>query len=289
MTFSKSTNNELIFFSVPINIEVNNKTGVVYSYKNNEYFDGEIKNILTNAIKIMGITKKSDLAQFKLEAKVDTDALRHKLFYERYNDQLDSNGELDKELLNHAFKATKAFVDTINIINQSYSNGVSLMPRYDPNIANYFEIDNDEVIYQNKRSLVLINDFLNLQPKLPEKIIIGSKGIDIPFKKTAELAPPLKKKTFKTDKITIKGNVAALQYFPCRNIKIREGNSYPQRIRTFEITKTCCNFLKFIKLNENAEVLVELELSSTTDQYNIIKFNELDQNKQTIEDLFNTK
>lgn len=211
----KPASNELIFFSVPVEIEAKNKTGVVYSYKDNKYFEGEIKRILTNAIRIMGITTKKEQEKFKLEGKIDTDKRVHKLFYERYDDQLDCDGELDKELLNHALKTTKAIVDTINVINQSHSEGTALTPRYDPNITKHFEIDNDEVIYQNKRSLVLINDFLNLQPKLPEKIVIGSMGVDIPIIKTAELAPPLKKKTLNEKNTTVKGNVAGIQYFPC--------------------------------------------------------------------------
>lgn len=72
----------------------------------------------------------------------------------------------------------------------------------------------------------------------------------------------------------------------CRKVRIKEAGNYPQQIQTFEITKSCCNFSEFIKVKENALVTVCLELSTTTDQYNIIKFEDLEPNKQTIEDLF---
>ena len=258
---------ELISFSTPVNIVKQNDKTVTWSFNNDEYSEDKLRKTLEKILSITGVKKKN----CNLKFEVDIKNKMHKIFF-HYN-----GDKLDEKVLQNVTTTTKCIVDTLNDINKSHNQGISLTPTHDPDITQPFQINNDQVLYRNNKAKSLMNDLLNLIPILPDDFIISSHCDQLQIIKSEDWAPPLKQKVLKDEIVNITGEVTAIQYLPFRKIRIKVNNSpsESQPIRAFEIAKLSQNFSDLINLGEKAKVELELKLSTTTAQYHITKLKNL--------------
>jgi len=284
--------NELVSISIPIVVdEIDEKGQVRYRYINNKYFDAEIKKILSTSIKIMGMTKKKDRVKFNIETLVDSQRSILTFSYQRAGQQLTLE-EVDSGLLITASNVVQSVISAVNSINEQHIAGTTLTPTYNPLIKEEFEVNSSEgvIYYKNRRSLSLVNDILILLPKLPEGFEFGSNSQNVPLKEKNHFAPPIRANKSYEKNIVIKGILAAWQIRPTRKIRLEVEAIHGYTMLNYDITMSCRNFNKLRITDENAIIEIELQKSTTTEQYNVLNFTlcptQVDEELQALGDLF---
>lgn len=275
-------NNEIASITLPVTIEGRTQNNVTYSYsniKNSDAMKRDVDKFLNTLTRIFGIRTEKNRENFKSDITVDHEAKTAKTFYIRSDVDLLLDEIIDDAFLEDSLKVVKNVVDVIDILNSEYSEtGDTFDYLFSPNITTEFEIKGDTILYRSREAPSLINDLLNLLTKQPDGIVLSSKGVDVPFKKSKLIAPVLKGKTDnKSNRVEMIGNIALIQSYPSNRVKIVDQRSNNHFTQSFDITNNCFNFKNIIGMSHDNLIKLVFIKSTRTEQYNIAELDILDE------------